>query len=441
MNPAPMPDTPSEDEQAIAAWLRQRAIPLRHVEAGNGFADLEPLRRVLEGVRVVGLGEATHGTREFFQLKHRLLEFLVAEMGFQALALEASFAACQPIDEFIRHGRGDRATVLTGNGYVAWDTEECSAMLDWLRGRNRGVPEAARVRFFGLDVWRNANGRAAVLDYLRRVAPDRAPGADAVFADLAAEEGKWPWRTDEAALAALLPRLQGIIDDLTADREGCADASSTAACEEVLQYTRVMRQWLISYTASLRPPSRSGASVRSAYIAENLIHLIERAGPDARFVVWAHNAHVSVNPILWSGEPTLGSCLRAQFGRGYYAFGLEFHQGSYLTRTGRPDDRAGDLREATLPPAPAGSVPWHLSRTGLGALLLDLRAPVGDRAVEGWLQTPRATQWAYWNYEQGSHCGELAFGDHYDGIAFVDRTAATRPTANALRSATAGERF
>ena len=148
-----------QDEQAIVAWLQQNAIPLRHIEAGNGFADLQPLKRILADARVVGLGETTHGTREFFQIKHRLLEFLVTEMAFNAFVLEASYAACQPINEYVLHGRGDRATVLTGQGYIPWDTEEFSEMLDWLRAYNQGVPDEKKVSFHGADLWRNEMGR------------------------------------------------------------------------------------------------------------------------------------------------------------------------------------------------------------------------------------------------------------------------------------------
>lgn len=134
-------DALRENEPVITSWLQDNAIPIRHLEAGNGFTDLQPLKRLFEDARIVGLGEATHGTREFFQLKHRLLEFLVMEMGFTGLAIEASYAACQPINDYVLHSKADRAAVLTGQHYVVWDTEEFSAMLDWIRTYNQGVPD------------------------------------------------------------------------------------------------------------------------------------------------------------------------------------------------------------------------------------------------------------------------------------------------------------
>src|SRR5438046_2111132 len=107
------PVAPQENQELIVTWLQQNCIPVRRVEAGGGFSDLEPLKTLLRDVKVLGLGENTHGTREFCQLKHRLVEFLVIEMGFTTLAIEGSFAGFQPINDYVLYGNGDRAAVLT----------------------------------------------------------------------------------------------------------------------------------------------------------------------------------------------------------------------------------------------------------------------------------------------------------------------------------------
>ena len=92
------------------AWVRANAMPLASVEAGHGFADLEPLRHIIGDARIVSLGEATHGTREFFQLKHRLLEFCVSELGFTIFGIEASYPECLRINDYVlaRHRQSRR---------------------------------------------------------------------------------------------------------------------------------------------------------------------------------------------------------------------------------------------------------------------------------------------------------------------------------------------
>ena len=100
----------------------------------------------------------------------------------------------------------------------------------------------------------------------------------------------------------------------------------------------------------------------------------------------------------------------------------------------------GDLKAITLPPAPAGSLPWYLSRTNLGDLVLDLRAPAGDPAIERWLHTPQIVHTANWVCPDGFQFNvEMSIAQEYDGIVFVERTTPTRPTANALKTAAARE--
>src|SRR6476659_5855554 len=128
-----------ETEQ-VTKWFTSHAIPLKSVEDQENFADLKPLKQVLRGVRIVGLGEETHGTREFFQLKRRLVEYLVKEAGFTVFAMELSYAASLDINEYVLNGKGDRDKALARQGLWAWDTQEVSALIEWLLQYNDTAP-------------------------------------------------------------------------------------------------------------------------------------------------------------------------------------------------------------------------------------------------------------------------------------------------------------
>jgi hypothetical protein len=86
---------------AVVDWLRTNAMPVRSVDPGSGSSDLQPLKTILQGVRVVGLGEATHGTREFFQFKHRVIEFLVTKMNFKVLAIQTGYGSTADINNYV----------------------------------------------------------------------------------------------------------------------------------------------------------------------------------------------------------------------------------------------------------------------------------------------------------------------------------------------------
>src|SRR5271169_2485691 len=131
-------------------WIRDNAVPLATVEAGRGFADLERMRRIIGGARIVSLGEATHGTREFFRLKHRLLEFCVSELGFTLFGIEASYPECLRVNDYVLHGSGKPDEALAGTRFWTWDTEEVLALIEWMRAWNR--THEPKVKFYGFDM-------------------------------------------------------------------------------------------------------------------------------------------------------------------------------------------------------------------------------------------------------------------------------------------------
>lgn len=102
---------------AVTKWLKINALAIQHMEAGHGFADLKPLERVLREVRIIGLGEATHGTREFFLFKHRLLEFLVKEMNVRVLAIETGYSSTSDINDYVMGKSVNAAQALARQGF------------------------------------------------------------------------------------------------------------------------------------------------------------------------------------------------------------------------------------------------------------------------------------------------------------------------------------
>ena len=162
----------SEGAAGVREWLARVAWPLSSLVAGASTDDLQPWKKVLDGVRVVGLGESTHGTREFFQLKHRLLEFLVTELGYTVLAVEASESAAPAVDAYVRQGIGDAATVVSSLGFWTWRTEEMVAIVEWMRSYNEGRPASEQVGFAGIDPQKCSASVVAVSTYLRESEPE-----------------------------------------------------------------------------------------------------------------------------------------------------------------------------------------------------------------------------------------------------------------------------
>ncbi|MFO0874126.1 MAG: erythromycin esterase family protein [Phycisphaerales bacterium] len=171
---------------AVTEWLSAHGSAVRTVEAENGFDDLEPLRRMVGDARIVALGEPTHGTREVFQMKHRLLEFLVERMGFSIFAIEANQPECEPLNDYVL-GRDDGSRsveeLIHGMYFWTWSTEEVREMVQWMRRFNAGnaaKDDARRIQFTGFDMQTHSVALANVRRFAQAQAPELIESIDAV---------------------------------------------------------------------------------------------------------------------------------------------------------------------------------------------------------------------------------------------------------------------
>jgi erythromycin esterase-like protein len=156
----------AQQADPVIDWIRTHAVPLKTPEAGKGFDDMRPLRALIGQARIVSLGEATHGSREFFQLKHRMLEFLASEMGFSIFSIEANMPEAYRLNDYVLEGKGDPAQLLRGMYFWTWDTEEVLAMIRWMREFNHSGK--GRVQFTGFDMQTPTVAATIVRDFTAR---------------------------------------------------------------------------------------------------------------------------------------------------------------------------------------------------------------------------------------------------------------------------------
>lgn len=420
------------DAAEISRWLAERAIPLSSVEAGQGFDDLQPLKEILRDVRIIGLGESTHGTREFFQMKHRLVEFLVCEMGYSAFLLEASYAACFNIDAYVTRGEGDRAEALASQGFWTWDTEEVSALIDWMHDYNRPLPDEQKVRFLGYDVQRVNQGVDLVRAYLERVAPDLRRTLEPVFQLLweqnVAKPSDLP-ADGSLATTQYLTSLYELIGFLSTHRTRLIRETSRAEWQAAIDHARNMFRYYDAYGLSWAG-HEDGYEKRDRYMAETIEEILAGMAPDARVIVWAHNAHIATGNILGSA-PAMGSYLRKTFGDAYYVLGFTFNEGSFQSRDMR-EDSDWPLTEFTVGPAPEGFTEALFAQAGLGLSLVDFR---GEDAA--WLREPRPIRQIGAGYvEDPAQADRFVMHQPlsvYDGMIYVPTTTRARPTPTGIR--------
>lgn len=430
----------------VTQWLAANAIPLKAVEAGNGFDDLRPLEKVLQNARVVALGEATHGSREFFQFKHRILEFLVTRMGFTAFSIEASYPACMNINDYVLYGKGDRAKALASQGFWTWDTNEVSDMIDWMRAYNSKVPENKRVRFLGYDIQHYTQAFDVIRTYLKKVAPDFLPTAEATFKPLQMAEDN-PIAFMEMPVEKRRSEMKDpdvVVKFLQENRGKFIKQTSEQEFETVLLHARVLYQYADAYGLSPmwdeKNPANSGGAKRDRYMAENIQTLLNQLGPRAKMVVWAHNGHIATN-TYGQDIPAMGSYLRKAYGDAYYALGFTFNRGSFQSREMVPGKGTGGLKEFTVGDAPEFSTGWYFARAREGRqfenYIVDFRHAPKQGAVSDWLTSPHpsfsagsgfSTDWPAVQY-----MAPEILRSTYDGLIFINQTTRARPNPTGMR--------
>ncbi|MFJ8011242.1 erythromycin esterase family protein [Streptomyces sp. NPDC096339] len=405
----------------VTSWLARTALPLSRLTAGASTADLQPLKKVLDGVRIVGLGEATHGTREFFQLKHRLLEFLVTELGFSALAMEASESAGPAVDAYVRHGVGDAAQALAGLGFWTWRTHEVLAMIEWMRDYNRGRREDRKVRFIGIDP-QQCGGSLAVIDsFLRGTAPDRATGLLSTLRVLAtAYPGSRP-----DPRRSLVHDAEELLEYLRGRGPDAADA---------LRHAQVLLRAadLVTRPRQHTDPERTVFAARDRYMAEAVGTILE--DPSAKVALWAHNGHITKSRH-GGAVPALGQHLHTQYGDAYYALGLLFGRGAFRARRTWPGPwsrpRPSAVVTNRIGPARPGTIENRLATANPGNHIVDLRGAVdAPRAVQAWLGGRHGTRnfgamVPRWTHRFNLSPSSLA--EEYDGLAYIAVSSDSRP--------------
>lgn len=419
------------DINKVTKWISKKTAPLKTVQAEQGMEDLQFLKPILDGVRLVGLGEATHGTREFFQMKHRLLEFLVKEMGFTVFALEASYPACQNINDYILHGKGTKEEALASQGFWTWDTEEVLQMIEWMREYNKTVPKDKKVKFVGFDIQVLRESEQIVHDFLAKEDTLRQQAFDTTMRVY----NKLRRRTqpeDTSGFQLIQRDMNALLAFLVLNEGSLSQKYSSVRFRQTLEHLRVLMQAIDAKFTQVKGLNRR-QNARDYYMAENVQYLINQEPPDTKFVIWAHNTHVSgsSDDFVNRGLKPLGSYLRNTYGKAYYAVSFAFNQGGFQAMV---RDSAGmALSPVVLPPAESPTFEYLLTKSGQELCFLDLRSLAGEKEVVNYLKHNLilfsvGTQYdIYWEMAR-SKMLIPNFQESFDGLIFIKTTTRAIPS-------------
>lgn len=373
----PDPEPPPIPSEATA-WIQSHAVPFNGSHLSLPHGDIGFLRDLVGDARIVSLGENTHGTRDFFEMKARILRFLVEEMGFDAFAIEATWPESNRLDAYVRTGEGDPAELLSGLYFWTWNTESVLEMIEWMRAHNEGGGDLG---FHGFDMQAPGMALHNVLRYFTETDEGRTATVAAMvdclnrFANN--PSGRTPdpdYRAQTADYRTSCGASLNEVHDLLIDRQRNYEAiSGENAFALALQSMRVAIQYHLMITDE---------QSRDQSMAENTVWLQRRLGPDARMVLWAHNFHVSTQP------GAQGWFLRQNYGDAMVVLGFSHESGSFTGVRQRGSSYFG-LDQLVLDPVRPLSYEHHLSTATAPRFFLDLRNRELGTAGTAWLSNPR----------------------------------------------------
>ncbi|MEV7108121.1 erythromycin esterase family protein [Streptomyces atroolivaceus] len=413
--------------------LARSAEMLRSAEPGAPDGDLRPLGRMIGSAKIVGLGEATHSSRQFFTMKHRVFRYLVEEKGFTTFALEAPWSTGLVLNEYVLYGKGDPEKLMRQefqSSYRIWNTREYLDLLRWMRAHNVRHPDRP-VQFMGED-----NGYAgpglfdAVTDYASVHHPDLLPEFSRLYREFR------PTRSVEETVNENMTRPVAERRRTAADVRRAYELlraqgpdGEPEAYEWVLQHARVISQTatLYSYYDFSDPEKVAQAMLyRDQVMAENTVWWQRHT--DHRMLLSAHNGHVSYesdNPEQY--PKTQGEFIRQAVGAQYMNIGYTFGQGSFnamdLTEAGEP------YRRISVEPLGVGSNEEVLERVMHRDYYLDLRTT--SEPARGWLREKRLTRSIGNSWPEDPY--QTSLGRQFDVLIHLHRVTAADllPTARA----------
>lgn len=422
----------------LASRLSERTTTLATTDPMADFADLTPIGEALADARVIGLGEATHGTREFFRLKHRLIRYLVEKQGLRSFAIEANLPETLSMNDYVLYGEGTPAEALDGMYFWTWNTASVVAFAEWLRTFNEGRPLGDRVRFHGIDAQYTSGAVKRLDTFLAETDPDLRAAVDADLAgtdDEGETTDEYMSAHDPDATDRLVKRLMTAFDERGKAYAAATNERTTAVARRCLDTIEQVRTRRLAYE---RNSQEAAMAVRDEAMADNVGWLLDHGTHD-RLVLWAHDSHLcrtENRAKRFGAVASLGSYLGDRYGDDYYALGFDFLDGEFRAIGIRLTEDA-ERAAWSLDEPPADSVTCAFAATDADLAFLDFDTL--DSEERAWFDRPRAKRElgaVYYGPDgpaddeadgQATHNEWRVLPEAFDGLVFVRETTATRP--------------
>ncbi|NOU69112.1 erythromycin esterase family protein [Paenibacillus sp. LMG 31461] len=358
-------ETAQISQNSIAKSLESQAKQLKSLDPKQPLNDLKPLKDMIGNANYVGLGEATHGSSEIFMMKHRLVKYLVTELGFTNFGIEEDWGNGLKLNEYIQTGKGDPREFLK----LLYPTDEIVAMVEWMREYNSDPVNKKKIQFVGLDLkMLDQSVFDKVINYVKEHHPDLLPEVEQSYKELSSVAGnlqeymKLTTEVKEKHMA----NAQKIVK-LLEDKTKSIKEIDSYELVWVKETTKVIE----NFTKMVIPADYpSMVKLHDQYLAEHAVWAQEKLG--GKTMVWGHNIHIAKGVITEKMYPKVaGEFLKERVGNQYVAIGSTTTEGKFTAFS--EDKIAADTIQKNV-----SSSNHMFGQVHYDQFLLDLRKLNGD---------------------------------------------------------------
>lgn len=416
-------------EKKVTELIEEAAEPFNNPES----ADLSPLLERIGDAKVVLIGEASHGTSEFYRLREQITRDLIKEKGFNIVSLEADWPAAAHIDRFVRDTNISlpEEEPFTRFPTWMWNNGEVLRFVKWLKGYNKDIPEQEKkTGVYGLDFYSMFSSVKAIIDYLEDVNPSLAETARNRYGCLTPYEND-PARYGAAAMSDEYKKCEKDVTDMLynilthrveeAEKDG-------VRYFDALQNARLVAN-AEKYYRSMYFGAQSSWNLRDSHMFHTLTSLMDHRGKDAKAVVWAHNSHVgnaSATEMGARGEHNIGQLAKEEFGAKAFNIGFGTDHGTVAAA----HNWGGNMNVMNVRPSPKESVEHLMHEAKHDNFILPLRKQGHEKLIRE-LERNRLERAIGVIYrpetEMQSHYFQASLSNQFDEYIWIDKTNAVNP--------------
>ncbi|KAG7420124.1 hypothetical protein LZL87_000416 [Fusarium oxysporum] len=429
-------------EASRAEQLESNVKPFKSIPQ-----DVETITKYFDSFgdcKVLLIGDASHGTSEFYSVRSEITKYMIQNHGFNIVAVEADWPDAESVDRYVRHRPGPgQATVETTQmakkkgrkpAFLRfptwmWRNIEVHDFVEWMRSYNSDLKEEEAAGFYGLDLYSMGTSMTAVVDYLGTVDKDMAQVAKGRYSKLM----HWANDPHEYGLESLATSFQGYEKDVIAMLKDILSKriEYSAALDDGTEFhsgeqnARVVKDAEQYYKAMYRGRHETW-NLRDTHMFETLTRLLEHRGRDSKAIVWAHNSHVGdarATSMGWSREElNIGQLCKERFG----AQALSIGTGTNTGTVAAAQNWDGDMNIMELQPGLPGSYEELMHAAGIDNFVLDLRKGKCDERLREVLNEKRLERFIGVLYrpetEKASHYSYTILPEQFDGFIWFDKS-------------------